>query len=72
IVNQGNSNGNAGRPYYLCDHCHRWITWGDNRGISGGNPLCFCGAISRQDRAGNETSIPRLGFWTCATGSCDY
>jgi len=32
----------------------------------------YCGAVSRQDRAGAESSMPGLGFWTCATGGCDY
>ncbi len=75
-------NGNFGRPYFICVKCkhhnrgvqHRegWITWDDERGICDGNPPCYCGALSRQDRAGANTSMPGQGFWTCATGSCDY
>ena len=83
-VMPANPNGNAGRPYYICvrcnqncsqslqDHRRGWITWDDDRGIHARNPTFYCGAVSRQDRAGVESSIPRLGFWTCATGSCDY
>lgn len=80
----GNQNGNVGRPYYICvrcdwncsqglqDHHKGWITWDDDRGIRGSNPRCYCGAASRQDRAGAESSMPGLGFWTCATRECDY
>jgi hypothetical protein len=54
------------------DHCRGWITWDDDRGICDSNPPCHCGVVSRQDRASVRSSRPGLGFWTCATGSCDY
>jgi hypothetical protein len=54
------------------DHFEGWITWDDEYGICDKNPVCYCGAISRQDRAGIESSMPGFGFWTCATGNCDY
>ena len=84
IVKATNPNGNAGRPYYICvlckkrstqgvgDHYTGWITWDDDRGMSSDNPKCHCGIASRQDKAGSDTDIPNLGFWTCGTGSCDY
>lgn len=34
----------------------------DDRGMRKSNPACYCGAVSRQDGAGVETSIPGLGF----------
>ena len=49
-----------------------WITWDDNIGISQENRLCFCGFVCRQDRAGVDSYYPGGGFWTCATGSCDF
>ncbi|KAF1960422.1 hypothetical protein CC80DRAFT_489575 [Byssothecium circinans] len=72
-----NPNGNVGRPYYLCIQCPSnnrkgWVTWDDERGIRDGNPVCYCGVLSRQDRMGIESGRAGLGFWTCATGSCDY
>jgi hypothetical protein len=36
------------------------------------NPPCHCHVVSRQDRAGVENTMPGMGFWTCATGSCGY
>lgn len=78
-----NQNGNGGRPYYKCIRCNYrsqgkqyhsrgWITWDDDRGICDSNPLCDCGVVSRQDRAGVESGMFGWGFWTCATGSCGY
>ncbi|OJJ68291.1 hypothetical protein ASPBRDRAFT_322738 [Aspergillus brasiliensis CBS 101740] len=80
-----NRNGNLGRPYYACPNCtsqtysysphvrdRGWITWDDERGIRDSNPLCDCGVVSRQDRAGAGTTMSGLGFWTCATGRCGY
>lgn len=49
-----------------------WITWDDNIGISRDNRLCSCGVVSRQDRGGVDSYYPGGGFWTCATGACDY
>jgi hypothetical protein len=37
-----------------------------------GNPQCDCDWVSRQDRAGISSSRPGMGFWTCATGACEY
>ncbi|KAF1975436.1 hypothetical protein BU23DRAFT_503340 [Bimuria novae-zelandiae CBS 107.79] len=72
-----NRNGNVGRPYYICIPCEDndtrgWVTWDDERGICDGNPVCHCGGLSRQDRKGNASRRTGLGFWTCATGSCNY
>ena len=80
----GNKNGNAGRPYYVCenqscDNYNRknrgpheirgWVTWADNIGITPGNPLCWC-IPGRTSRA--DVSYPNKHFFTCATGACGY
>lgn len=87
-VSTTNDNGNEGRHYYICVQCKRnrnlrlsrtdreigWITWDDAIGISADNRPCFChsGALCRQDRAGPNSFNPGGGFWTCATGSCNF
>lgn len=53
-------------------HKKGWITWDDSIGISQENHFCFCNEVSRQDRAGVDSYCPGSGFWTCATGSCNY
>ncbi|EMD86689.1 hypothetical protein COCC4DRAFT_33191 [Bipolaris maydis ATCC 48331] len=77
ITRPSNPNGNASRPYYICMLCKSnneegWVTWDDERGVCNSNPTCYCGVPSRQDREGIARGRPGLGFWTCATGSCDY
>lgn len=84
IVGPYNHNGNAGRPYYKCVQCANksrqgtgnrdegWITWDDDIGVHNENPRCHCKMASRQDRAGAYTNMAGWGFWTCATGRCDY
>jgi len=49
-----------------------WMTLDDNRGVDIKNPKCHCEIASRQDKAGGRTTIPNMGFWTCATGKCNY
>ncbi|KAL8946697.1 MAG: hypothetical protein Q9222_006940 [Ikaeria aurantiellina] len=56
------------------DRIKGWITWDDHIGISPENRPCFCagGYACRQDRAGVDSFYPGGGFWTCATGSCNF
>lgn len=76
---------NHGRPYYICmdcpvyggvynnfGNCDRWTTWDDSIGMDPSNPKCYCGFQSRQDRALNRSKRPGMGFWTCASGACQY
>ena len=77
IVQPDNVNGNAGRPYYVCKNpkCEAWVTWDDDKGMYVDNPQCKCGAPSREDMKGKEAKAKKVlgqGFWTCATGRCDY
>ncbi|KAF2687535.1 hypothetical protein K458DRAFT_296588 [Lentithecium fluviatile CBS 122367] len=83
ITNAANQNGNGGRPYYKCVKCESrnldtqphtrgWITWDDDLSMCDSNPLCYCEAVSRQDRAGVRSDMCGWGFWTCATGGCGY
>ncbi|KAH7010457.1 hypothetical protein EDB80DRAFT_714919 [Ilyonectria destructans] len=71
VTNPANRNGNANRPFYFCDrsHKHSFITWDDARGIMPGNPQCWCGQVSRRDRA----SGPHLNEWyACASRDCGF
>ncbi|KAL8710760.1 MAG: hypothetical protein Q9220_004778 [cf. Caloplaca sp. 1 TL-2023] len=56
------------------DRIKGWITWDDHIGISPENRPCFCagGYACRQDMAGVDSFYPGGGFWTCATGSCNF
>ncbi|KAJ5505569.1 hypothetical protein N7453_004526 [Penicillium expansum] len=72
IVNDNNPNGNAGRPYYRCYPCDRFICFDDQRGISSANPLCDCGLYSRRQMAGVGKQVPRGLHYVCARGGCYF
>lgn len=73
-----------GRRYYICIRCKNnpnlpgnrtekgWLSWDDYIGIHQDNRPCFCGYVCRQDRAGPDSFYPGGGFWTCATGTCNF
>lgn len=74
---------NFGRPFFICVDCpapggktdefgNRWMTWDDNVGMNPSNPKCQCEVPSRQDRVIKKSKRLGKGFWTCASGSCDY
>lgn len=70
---RSNRNGNAGRPYYKCMPCDKFITFIDNRGIHFHNPECGCGHSSRLQVAGRfAPKLARGLHYVCATGSCDF
>lgn len=72
IVNGNNPNGNAGRPYYICDLCDRFICFDDQRGISPANPRCRCGRYTRRQIAGTEKEVPHGIHYVCARGWCSF
>jgi hypothetical protein len=71
-VKDDNPNGNAGRPFYKCDSCSRFICFDDQRGISCANPICDCGQYSRRQMSGVRKQFPRRLHYVCAPGGCDF
>lgn len=71
VTSPSSRSGNAGRPYYFCDHGHQriFVTWDDARGISPDNPRCRCGVNSRRDRKNGPVVRE---FYTCATKECGF
>ncbi|KAI4594028.1 hypothetical protein KJ359_008818 [Pestalotiopsis sp. 9143b] len=72
ITKQSNRNGNAGRPYYRCVPCNKFIAFDDDRGRHEDNPLCECGLPSRTQLNGLYASPPRGVHYVCGTGKCNY
>lgn len=72
ITRLSNNNGNAGRPYYKCACCGKFITFADRRGVHSGNPVCACDAPSRLQRAGRSSRQPGLLHFVCSRGMCDF
>jgi hypothetical protein len=78
LVQADNPNGDVSRPYYSCvpyrdvESGRGWMTWDDAIGIRDSNPRCDCGTVSRQDQIGVNGVRRGMGFWVCASGSCNY
>lgn len=72
ITKLSNDNGNAGRPYYRCAPCNKFITFADGRGIHLGNPECACEAPSRLQRAGRNSDQAGLLHFVCGSGMCRF
>ena len=77
IVEDGNPNGNAGRPYYTCADagCRKFSCFRDMRGVHADNPACDCPERypTRIQVAGREnTQVPRGAHFCCAVGRCGF
>lgn len=72
ITRRSNRNGNAGRPYFRCPSCSRFLTFDDDRGIHPTNENCHCGAASRRQLNGRDHAIPGGIHYVCARGKCKY
>lgn len=72
ITNPWNRNGNAGRPYYHCTACAKFITFADERGNNASNPVCDCGTPSRSQLNGRDSRPARGVHFVCRTGRCDF
>lgn len=73
FTRSSNRNGNAGRPYYKCIPCDKFICFDDARGIdaeNSSNPPCNCGQISRRQITNREKG--RRIFYVCATAACKF
>lgn len=49
-----NRNGNAGRPYYKCIPCNKFLVFNDTRGNDPLNPHCYCNVSSKRQLAGRH------------------
>ncbi|PYI17873.1 hypothetical protein BO99DRAFT_462492 [Aspergillus violaceofuscus CBS 115571] len=75
-VSETNENGNAGRPYYRCDHCGSFACFADLRGVHPDNPPCDCeGQLPCRLQVASQNDrrcFPGVLFYTCAVGRCNY
>lgn len=72
VTRASNRNGNAGRPYYKCVPCDKFLVFADNRGNDPTNPPCMCGLASKRQVAGKERKTSRGLFYVCRKGACDF
>ncbi|KAL2782521.1 hypothetical protein BJX66DRAFT_320533 [Aspergillus keveii] len=67
-----NRNGNAGRPYFKCVPCDKFLVFNDTRGNDPRNPDCYCGCSSKRQVAGRERRVPRGLHYVCRLGECRF
>jgi hypothetical protein len=67
-----NRNGNAGRPYFKCLNCDKFLAFADYRGNDPTNPTCVCGVSSKRQIAGRQGRVPGGVHYVCRLGSCDF
>jgi len=67
-----NRKGNAGRPYYKCLPCGKFLVFADERGNDPTNALCFCGETSKRQVSGPDKRKPRQIHYVCRVGGCDF
>ncbi|KAI1923743.1 hypothetical protein LOZ65_003193, partial [Ophidiomyces ophidiicola] len=72
ITRASNRNGNAGRPYYKCLPCNKFLTFNDLRGNDPKNPQCFCGTSSKLQISGLDKKVPRGLHYVCRLGRCGF
>ncbi|KAI0388265.1 hypothetical protein F5Y17DRAFT_245594 [Xylariaceae sp. FL0594] len=72
ITRSSNRNGNAGRPYYKCLHCNKFIVFDDYRGNDSTNPECHCGCSSKLQVSGRSKPVAGRLHYVCRLGRCDF
>lgn len=70
ITKSSNRKGNAGRLYYKCVPCNKFLSFADDRGDDPRNPQCECGYASKRQVSGPEKG--RKIHFVCKTGSCEF
>ncbi|KAI3343192.1 hypothetical protein F4824DRAFT_133940 [Ustulina deusta] len=72
VTRRSNRNGNAGRPYYKCLHCGKFLVFDDVRGNDLMNPECHCGHTSKRQVTGRSKPAAGRLHYVCRLGTCDF
>ncbi|KZF23914.1 hypothetical protein L228DRAFT_259203 [Xylona heveae TC161] len=72
VTRSSNRNGNAGRPYYKCSPCGKFLCFDDRGGNSLRNPPCFCDVSSKLQVTGRERTPPRKLHYVGRLGQCNF
>ena len=72
VTKTSNRNNNAGRPYFKCVHCDKFLVFNDTRGNDPDNPLCYCGVSSKRQVSGRDRRVPRGVHYVCRLGRCNF
>jgi hypothetical protein len=70
VWNKNNKNGDAGRVYYECKTCKRFVTWADRKGMGDNTGSCRCGEeVSCRKYINEMDGTARLECWD---GRCSF
>ncbi|GAW25178.1 hypothetical protein SAMD00023353_0203280 [Rosellinia necatrix] len=72
VTRSSNRNGNAGRPFYKCRSCGKFLVFNDNRGNDPTNPECNCGSSSKRQVSGRSKTVAGRLHYVCRLGTCDF
>lgn len=72
VTGASNPNGNAGRPYFRCGPCNKFLSFSDTRGNDPNNLHCDCGLSRRLQVAGLDREVPRGAHYVCRVGRCGF
>ncbi|KAH9883296.1 hypothetical protein F4778DRAFT_802559 [Xylariomycetidae sp. FL2044] len=72
VTRSSNRNGNAGRPYFKCVPCDKFLVFADARGNDHENPVCLCRVASKRQVAGRDRQVPRCLHYVCRLGRCGF
>jgi len=73
VTQASNRNGNAGRPYFKCLACRKFLVFDDRRGNAPANPPCVCGVSSKAQLSGRlNRRAPRAKHFVCRLGRCNF
>ncbi|KAI0116358.1 hypothetical protein GGR51DRAFT_315064 [Nemania sp. FL0031] len=72
ITRSSNPNGNAGRPYYKCLYCGKFLVFDDWRGNTATNPECHCGHSSKRQVTGRYKRAAGQWHFVCRLGACNF
>lgn len=77
VTRRSNRKGNAGRKYFKCVRCRKFLVFADDLGNQPGNPPCECGHSSKREVSVKEklTSEGKRAwkvYFVCRLGTCDF
>ena len=72
VTKTSNRNNNAGRPYFKCVPCNKFLVFNDTRGNDPDNAHCYCGVSSKRQMSGPDRYVRYGSHFVCRLGRCNY
>ena len=72
VTKTSNRNNNAGRPYFKCVPCDKFLVFNDIFGNDPENPIFYRGVSSKRQVAGRYRQVPGGVHYVCRLGCCNF